>query len=243
MNQKNNLIILFCAMLIIWFFIAKFANSFFIPDPLETANAMLRLFSKIWTATIATGARIGIAFGIAIIGGIPLGIIFGKNKSLYEAIEPLIDFFRSIPATALFPLFMIFFGIESGSKIAVAAFGGLLIVLFNTAQGVMHASKWRTIAAKITGASNVQIFKNITIWESLPQTFVGIRIAASMIVAIIIVTEMFIGTNVGIGRMIVDAQITFDISGMYAILFVAGSLGYILNYTLSLIEKKIVYWV
>lgn len=227
---------------LVWYGAAILIDSFFLPTPQETIEVGIKMIDKIRSASSATIGRIVLSFGAATAIGIPFGLLLGKAERIYRNIEPCIDFLRSIPATALFPLFMIFFGIGNLSKITVAAFSATLIIIFNTASGVMNSGKSRVTAAKIHGASEWQIFRDVTFWESLPQTFVGLRIAISLTVAIIIVMEMFVGTNVGIGRMIIDSQVVFNIPGMFALLFVAGIIGYLCNYILLCIEKRVVHW-
>ena len=128
------------------------------------------------------------------------------------------------------------------SKILAASFGAVLIVLFHSAYGVMHSKKSRVLAAKLMGASKTQVFKWIVFWEVLPDIFVGLRSAVSVSLVIIVVLEMFIGTTVGIGKRIVDAQIVYNTPEMYSVIILAGILGYVLNYALLLIERKVVHW-
>ena len=106
----------------------------------------------------------------------------------------------------------------------------------------MHAKKSRILAAKIMGANRAQIFYWILFWESLPQTFIGLRSAISLSLVIVIVTEMFIGTPFGLGKMINDSQIIYEISTMYAIILLVGAIGYLLNLLLILIEGKTIHW-
>ncbi|MEO8807440.1 MAG: ABC transporter permease subunit, partial [Burkholderiaceae bacterium] len=113
------------------------------------------------------------AFLIAAVIGVPLGVLLGSNEKAYRSVEFLIDFFRSTPSSALIPLFLLIFGVSDINKVAIAAFGALLIVLFNSAYGVINARKQRVMAAKVMGASRWQIFKDVLIWESLQPTFVG----------------------------------------------------------------------
>ena len=72
------------------------------------------------------------------------------------------------------------------NKVAIAAFGALLIVVFNSAYGVINARKQRVMAARVMGASRWQVFKDVLIWESLQPTFVGLRSAVSMALVIVI---------------------------------------------------------
>ena len=182
------------------------------------------------------------AFVIAAVIGVPLGVLLGSNEKAYRSVEFLIDFFRSTPSSALIPLFLLIFGVSDINKVAIAAFGALLIVLFNSAYGVINARKQRVMAAKVMGASRWQIFKDVLIWESLQPTFVGLRSAVSMALVIVIVAEMFIGSTDGLGQRIINSQMIFDMPEMYASIFAAGALGYGMNLLFLVIERKFVHW-
>jgi NitT/TauT family transport system permease protein len=230
----------------LWFLVVFFAvvDEILLPSPIETFNSFVELFSsqEIVSDLWATTYRVTIAFGIAVSIGLPLGLILGSSKKLYHSLEFLIDFFRSMPATAIFPIFLLVFGVNDASKIAVAVFASVLVIIFNTAHGIMNASKVRTLVATVMGASRFKMFKAILFWESLPQTFVGFRVALNFCLIIIVVTEMFIGTNAGLGRRIVDFQIIYKTDFMYAVVILTGVLGYLLNVILALLQRKVIHW-
>jgi len=182
------------------------------------------------------------AFLIAAVVGMPLGVLLGSNERAYRSVEFLIDFFRSTPSSALIPLFLLVFGVSDINKVAIAAFGAFLIVVFNSAYGVINARKQRVMAARVMGASRWQIFRDVLIWESLQPSFVGLRSAVSMALVIVIVAEMFIGSDVGLGHRIIDAQQVLNVKTMYAAIIAAGALGYGLNVLFLVIERKIVHW-
>jgi NitT/TauT family transport system permease protein len=179
---------------------------------------------------------------IAAVIAIPLGIVLGSSEKLYRSLEFVIDFFRSTPASALFPLFLVLFGVGDETKIAVAAFGAVLVILFNVAYGVMNARKTRLLAAKVMGASRWRVLFDVMLLESLPQTFVGLRNGVSLALVIIVVAEMFIGSQDGLGHSVFEAQQLFDMPRMYAAIFAAGALGYGLNLLFLLIERRFVHW-
>lgn len=182
------------------------------------------------------------AFLIAAIVGVPLGVLLGSNERAYRSVEFLIDFFRSTPSSALIPLFLMIFGVSDVNKVAIAAFGALLIVVFNSAYGVMNARKQRVMAAKVMGASRWQIFRDVLVWESLQPTFVGLRSAVSMALVIVIVAEMFIGSDSGLGHRIINSQQVMNVKDMYASIIAAGALGYALNILFLVAERRIVHW-
>jgi len=234
------------ALILLWAIVnqLQIIDPFFLPGPIETLYELLTLLGTGALAQdlFATLLRTLYAFVIAVVIGVPLGLVLGKAEKVYRSLEFIIDFFRSTPATALFPLFLLIFGVGDTAKVAVAAFAATLIIVFNVAYGVIHSKKPRILAAKLMGASRWQIFKWIVFWESLPQTVVGLRNAVSLALVIIIVTEMFIGTDVGLGRRIIDSQIVFNVKAMYASIIVAGFLGYILNAMLLFLERRFVHW-
>jgi NitT/TauT family transport system permease protein len=203
-------------------------------DGFANQNLLYDFEVTIWrtTASLAIGCLIAI----------PLGIILGSNEDIYRSLEFVVDFFRSTPTSAMFPLFLVLFGVGDKTKIAVAAFGASLVILFNVAYGVMNSRKTRVLAARVMGASKVRVLFDVYAWESLPQIFVGMRNGVSVSLVIVIVAEMFIGSSDGLGRRLIDSQMSFDMPSMYATIFAAGALGYSLNWIFLSIEKKFVHW-
>ena len=215
-----------------------------LPSPAQSFQAFWHGLEEgsLWADLRRTVARTGISFAIALVIAVPLGILLGSSDKVYRALEFPIDFFRSTPASAMFPLFLILFGSGESTKIAVAAFGAALAILFATAYGVMNARKQRQLAARVMGASRLQVLSDVTIWESLPQTFVGMRSGVSLALVIVIVAEMFIGSTDGLGQRILKSQMVFDMPDMYASIFAAGLLGYVMNLVFLMAERRFVHW-
>ncbi len=186
--------------------------------------------------------RVGYSIAGATVLGVPTGIVLGAKDSVYRSLEFVIDFFRSTPATAMFPLFLLLFGLGDIAKIAVAGFAAWLVIVFNVAYGVMNARKTRILAAKSMGASSLRTFRDVIFFETLPQTFVGLRTAVSIALVVIIVAEMFIGAVDGMGHRIIDAQISYQLTDMYGSILIAGAMGYGLNLAMLILEKRIVHW-
>lgn len=233
-------------LFIVWDLVVRlgFIKAILLPPPLATLEALV--------TGLAGGALLGDflvtvwrtlqAFLIAAIIGMPLGVLLGSNERAYRSVEFLIDFFRSTPSSALIPLFLLIFGVSDVNKVAIAAFGAFLIVVFNSAYGVINARKQRVMAARVMGATRWQIFKDVLVWESLQPSFVGLRSAVSMALVIVIVAEMFIGSENGLGHRIINAQQVLNVRSMYAAILAAGVLGYVLNILFLVLERRIVHW-
>ncbi len=233
-------------LFVIWDLVVRagFIKPILLPTPLATLQTLVTgLFGgPLMTDFLVTVWRTVQAFVIATVLGVPLGILLGSNEKAYRSVEFLIDFFRSTPSSALIPLFLLIFGVSDINKVAIAAFGALLIVVFNSAYGVINARKQRVMAAKVMGASRWRIFRDVLVWESLQPTFVGLRSAVSMALVIVIVAEMFIGSDTGLGHRIIDAQQVLNVKTMYAAILAAGILGYALNILFLYTERRIVHW-
>ena len=231
---------------LLWFVVTEWGlvNPLFLSRPDETATKLLTLFSsgEIWPDIGMTLYRVSLGFLIAAFLGIPTGLLFGISARLYSSFEVVIDFFRSLPSTALFPLFLLVFGIGDIAKIAIVVFVSFWIVLISTVSGVLHGSKIRQKVARIFGANSWQILTNVTIMEALPYIATGLRISISISFIVVIVTEMFIGTNIGLGRRIYDSYLTYRVSELYGTLLLTGLLGYILNKLFVKGEKRIIHW-
>ena len=222
----------------------RVADAVLLPAPAET-------FAETWHAltrgtlaldTWRTVERTALSFLIATLVGVPLGVALGAKEQAYRGVEFVVDFFRSTPASALFPLFLILFGPGEGTKVAVAAFGAALVILFNAAYGVMNARRTRVLAARVMGASEARILRDVLVWEALPQILVGMRAGVSLALVIVVVAEMFIGSTDGLGHRVINAQMLFESGLMYGAIFVAGALGYGLNLLFLVIEKRFVHW-
>ncbi len=233
-------------LFIVWDMVVRlgFIKPILLPSPADTVTALVQGLAggpllKDFAVTVWRTLQ---AFIIAAVVGVPLGVVLGSAEKAYRSVEFLIDFFRSTPSSALIPLFLMIFGVSDVNKVAIAAFGAMLIVVFNSAYGVINARKQRVMAARVMGATRWQIFKDVLVWESLQPSFVGLRSAVSMALVIVIVAEMFIGADSGLGNRIINSQQVMNVKDMYAAILAAGVLGYALNILFLLLERKIVHW-
>jgi len=222
----------------------KYINPLFLSTPNETFKELLNLFQNqnIALDIYYTLSRTLWGFLLASAFGVLIGLILGYFTHTYEAFGFLIDFFRSIPATALFPLFLLVFGIGDEAKIAIIFWAASFFVILNTIYGVRFGSKIRVKAGKLLKLSSFDLFLKIILPQAMPQILAGMRVALSYCLVLAIVTEMFIGGQNGLGKKIIDSQLVYDIPTVYATILITGAIGYGLNLAFSLIERKLVFW-
>jgi NitT/TauT family transport system permease protein len=233
-------------LIVVWYLAVWYqvVDPVLLPSPVDTFRALWKGMAggRLGFDFLRTLERTIFAILIAAAIAIPLGIALGASERIYRSVEFVVDFFRSTPASAMFPLFLVLFGVGDQTKISVAAFGAALVILFNVAYGVMNARKTRLLAAKVMGASRLRVLTDVMLLESLPQTFVGLRNGVSLALVIVVVAEMFIGSTDGLGQRVFEAQQLFAMPDMYAAIFAAGGLGYGLNLMFLLVERQFVHW-
>lgn len=241
------LISILLLILIWWFFTElKLINPLFLPN----LKAMFLAFGNILSSNETyynlslTIYRSAVGLFISSIVGIPLGLIFGKFDAIYRFFEGPTEFFRAIPSSALFPLFILFFGIGDASKIGIVFYGCSLIIMINTIYGVKPTREKidRINMLKSFNATSIQIFQHAIIKDALPHIASGIRVSISLSYVLVIVTEMFLGAQNGLGRQIYDYYLQYYIAEMYCVIIILGIIGYFSNKIFIELENKILFW-
>jgi NitT/TauT family transport system permease protein len=245
-NKKPYYIIVPLLILCVWQFIASagIVSPLFVPHPIEVLQSLVNslahgtMLSDIWH----TLYRVLTGFAIAALVGVPLGLLMGYSNKIYNVFEFTVEFFRGIPSTALFPFFLLIFGIGDEAKFAITAWGAGLVILINSMYGVHLGKELRVRVAKTMKIKGFELFTKIILPEALPQIFSGFRVAISLALVLVIVTEMFIGTQSGLGKDIIDAQLVYQTADMYAAIIMTGIMGFLLNKIMMFCERKIVHW-
>lgn len=216
-----------------------------LPSPAEAGRrlAVLLVQGDVLVDLAATLGRTAAGLGLAILIGTPCGLAMGMLPGVDRAFGPVVDFFRSLPVTTLYPLFILFFGIGTANRIAMAFVASVFVVILNTAYGVKLAGKTRDEMARLYGATRFQRFIHITFFDALPHTIVGWRVALSYALIVSIVVEMFMGTQRGIGQRVFDAYNTYAIGDLYGLVVLVGIVGYVLNLAFVFAERRAVHWV
>lgn len=216
-----------------------------LPGPIPTAQTFLRL---LFTGSVLpdlgqTVVRMFLGYLLAAFAGILCGLLMGLVRPIYESFSGVVDFFRSIPVTTLYPVFVLSFGIGHASKIAMVFWASFFVIALNSAYGVVQSRKLRSQMAYLFGASRFQVFRWITFYDALPQTLIGLRVALSYSLIVEILCEMFMGSKYGLGQRVTEAYTTYAIPELYAIIVISGLFGYALNRIFVVFERHLVPWV
>ncbi len=224
---------------------AKWMPALFLPSPSDTADALVKLFTdprqNIWADLGTSGFEFATGYLGAIVVGLGLGLGMGWYTRFQYALDPFVNFLYSTPRIVLIPLFIIWFGIDWQSKVAVIFLGALFPVIINTMAGVRNTDSALLRVARSFGASEALIFQRVVLPGAVPFILTGFRLGVGHALTGVVVGEL-IAARHGVGKLISDFGVTFQTPKMFAaILFIAGT-GMLLTWLLQRIESRFQSW-
>lgn len=237
------------SLLVLWSIVVEsgIVSPKYLCPPSEIIKEFLTLADKGYAGTslmehfLASLGRTFTGFAIGAVLAIPIGLLIGYYKFVSAAITPILAFLRPIPAIALIPLFILWFGIGEMSKVTLIFYSSFLYISINTTAGVKNVSQNLIRASQSLGANSRQIFIRVILPEALPQIITGIKIGAIISWAVVVASEL-IAAQSGLGYMIMDAATFFRISDVYVGILLIGLIGIALERIIAALESKIVHW-
>jgi len=186
-------------------------------------------------ARVAVGLLIGVGLGLG------LGLAAGLSRGAELAIDPLMQIKRTIPALALTPLFIVWFGIGETPKIALIAFGTIFPVYLNLYAGIRGVDPRLLDAAKSFGLSRWEQVWHVVLPAALPSLLVGLRYALSISILVLVVAEQ-INASAGLGYLINNARDFMRTDIIVVCLMVYAILGLGADWLVRSLEARALVW-
>lgn len=236
----------FVALITIW----ELSTRLRLVDPLILAapSAILesgyRVFfqtGEIYRHLWASFQELGLGFGLAVLVGVPLGLVLGRSKLMRFVFEPYVMALYSTPQVAFFPLLIIVLGFGLWSKVALVFLGALFPIVINTQAGVIAADPRMIEMARSFTASEGTIFRKVILPAALPLLMAGLRLAVGRALIMVFVAELFSATE-GIGYVIVRAGAVFDTPKLFVGVLIMTFTGVLLAQGMKALETRLVPW-
>ncbi len=181
-------------------------------------------------------------FVVATLVALPLGFLLGGNfKSFERIVNPVLRFLGQVNPFSLSPLFIMLFGISELSKWAMIFWVCIWPILFNTITGVKGIDPFLVKSARSMGIGLPTLFWKVILPAASPGIFTGLKMGSGTAFFMLIAAEM-IGASSGLGWLVWNAQINFQIPKLFAATAVISVLGMILNTLLVMAEKRLLGW-
>ncbi len=196
---------------------------------------------SLWSHTLATLRNTFWGFLVGVSSGVAVGLLLGRSETLARIFEPYIVAFNSLPRVALVPLIIIMFGLGDVSKVVTALTLVFFVVFFNTFEGTRSVDRDLVNAARFLGASDWQVTWTVYVPSALAWVFASLSPAISFALIGVIVGE-FIGSERGLGKIIIEAEAQLQIADMMVALIVLMVIGVALVLVFRAIERRLLRW-
>ncbi|HEY3424830.1 MAG TPA: ABC transporter permease [Negativicutes bacterium] len=190
---------------------------------------------------LASLQRAMLGFFLSIVVAIPLGVFMGWFKRFERIVDPLIQICRNTATLALYPVFILVFGLGELSKIGIIFWGSIWPILINTIEGVRTVDPILIKSAKSMATPTFSLFGKVILPAAVPSIITGLRISATRSIIILVAAEM-LGARAGLGFLIFDARNKYEVPTMYAGILVLIILGMTVSFLIVEFEKYCTKW-
>lgn len=212
-----------------------------LPAPSAIWAAYLQFQKPIIENSLYTLWNTLIGFAIATVFGLLLGIAVGWHKAVYAAIYPVLIGFNSVPKVAVVPVLILWFGVGAVPAIITAFLISFFPIVVNVATGLATTEPELEDVLRALGASKLDIMRKVGIPRSLPYFFGSLKIAITLAFVGAVVSET-VGSNKGIGFLMLSAQANFQVPLVFAGLMSLAVLGIVLYAITAAIEMRFTGW-
>jgi ABC-type nitrate/sulfonate/bicarbonate transport system permease component len=222
---------------------AGIVHPFLLPSPYDVLvegwdlarSGVIVRFAGVSLLRVLEGFAIGA--GLAI----PLGMIIGRVEPIADLCDPLLELARPVPALALIPLAIAWFGIGELSKVFLIAYAAFFPIVINVITGFHSVDPVHLRAARSLRASELQVFRDVVLMSAFPHVVAGLRIGMGMAFLVLVAAEL-IASNAGLGYLIQEARLNFHTPRIFVGIMAIGLLGYALSKALLELERWVVPW-
>lgn len=231
------------ALLILWQLASWLAGSYWISPPLETLQRLLAMTAsgELPRHTGYTLSAAGIGFVLGGIPGVLAPLVLRKHRFAQDVLAPFLVAGYGLPKLALAPLFILWFGIGIGSKVALVVSVVFFIVFFSTQAGVQSTDQRLIRMARVIGASEAQTSRKV-VWPTVvPFVFAGLRIATPYAIGGVIISEL-VSSNRGLGYLVQYAAMSFSTPDIFAVVVAITLVIAVATWLVQRLERRLLRW-
>ncbi|MEU6646931.1 ABC transporter permease [Saccharomonospora sp. NPDC046836] len=214
-----------------------------LPAPTRIVRALVDGFTTgtFGSNTLVTLQEIIYGFGIAVVVGMLIAIWISSSRLAEKTLLPIVVVLQTVPKVALAPLFLVWFGFGMESKVLATALIAFFPILVNATLGFNSASVDQINMMKSFGATRLQVLTRLRFPNAVPSIMAGLDVAVVLSVIGAVVAE-FVGSQAGLGYLILSSNTSLDVATMFAVLVVLSVIGLVLHYAVVLIGRRLAFW-
>lgn len=233
------------ALIFLWKLIAdaRLISPVFVPSPEATFRSLVDGLLEGDVAELFRATLMRMIYGwlLASIVGVGLGALVGSSPTAQAYLGPTLEALRPLPASAIIPVAIAFFGLSDRMVLAVVAFGALWPMLLSTMHGFQRVEPRLYEVARIYHMSRIGFAWKIALPSALPDILAGARLSLTASLAMAVAGEMLVGVD-GIGQWMLNAGRTYRSADIFAGLALLAAIGVGTSILLGAAERKLLRW-
>ncbi|WP_309746218.1 ABC transporter permease [Roseobacter sp. N2S] len=214
-----------------------------LPKPSDVLQTLIELHQSglLYKHLLPSLSRLAVGATLGALVGVGVGVLIGLFSYIRAGLVPLVAAIFPIPKIALLPLFVIWFGIDEGSKYALIAFGTFTPTVVATYGAVDNVDRSLIRMGQSFGLSWFSIVRKIVLPGAMPGILSGLRISLAIAIILLVAAEM-LGAEYGIGAYILEAGALYDLERLFAGVLLLSLLGIVVSTVIGLIERRLLDW-
>jgi NitT/TauT family transport system permease protein len=185
--------------------------------------------------------RMAIGFGLAVVVGVPLGLVMGRSQAVAGFFNPLLTTIYPVPKAALMPVIMLWAGVGDASKILVIFLGVSLPLVYHSYQGARAVDEKLVWSAMAMGTGRIARIFRIVLPSALPEVLLGCRVGLAMALIVMVSSEM-IARQSGAGNLLFNSLDMAQYDAVYAMIIVISVIGFVLDFAFEKLRRRLTFW-
>lgn len=220
-----------------------FISALTLPRPSDVLETLGELYASglLWRHLLPSLTRLAVGAALGASVGISVGVLIGLFSYIRAGLVPLVAALFPVPKIALLPLFVIWFGIDEGSKYALIALGTFTPTVVATYGAVDNVDRTLIRMGQSFGLSWWSIVRKIVLPGAMPGILSGLRISLAIAIILLVAAEM-LGAEYGIGAYILEAGSLYDLERLFAGVVILSVLGVIVSAAIGVLERRLLRW-
>lgn len=236
-------LIFLAALIALWWLASTVVERNLVPSPWATLMAAGVLISegRLGGALFDSISIYLGGYGVAIIVGIPIGLLMGTLRPLGKTLEVFVYALSATPRVAFIPLIIVFLGLGPQAKILIIFLGAVMPILINTYAGALNSDQELIEMARSVGARRKRIFTSIVLPGAVPFILVGLRVGATIGLINTVVAELYTAVR-GLGGLLAIYGNTFRMAEYFVIVLTLALIGVVVTEALRFLEVRLGRW-
>jgi NitT/TauT family transport system permease protein len=228
---------------VVWEAVGRAKLSSIVPPFTSVLDAMVEIAptDKFRAAIVITLRSFGLGMALALVIGIPLGVIMARVKGIGRLLALWVNIFVSAPISALVPILMAVIGIGETTVVVTVFLFAVFVIILDTQVGITHADRSLDEMGRSFGATRSQLYTKILLWSALPEILAGVRLGAIRGVKGVVIGQLLVAI-IGVGELFELYSNNFLMEEFWALVVVVFLFAFAISEAIATLERRVEYY-